>query len=40
MDSVTASLELLVIAYPLVFVAMALFAGLTWGLTKLFPAKE
>lgn len=40
MDSVTASLELLIIAYPLVFVVMALFTGLTWGLTKLFPAKE
>ena len=40
MDSVTASLELLIIAYPLVFGVMALFAGLTWGLTKLLPAKE
>ncbi|MEE1597942.1 hypothetical protein VOI45_03955 [Acidaminococcus fermentans] len=40
MDSVTAALQLLIIAYPTLFVVMALFAGLTWGLTKLFPAKE
>ncbi|MDD6570176.1 MULTISPECIES: hypothetical protein [Acidaminococcus] len=40
MDAITSSLELLIIAYPLVFVVMALFAALTYGLTKLFPAKE
>ncbi|WP_432642819.1 hypothetical protein [Acidaminococcus sp.] len=38
--TITSSLELLVIAYPLVFAVMALFAALTYGLTKLFPEKE
>lgn len=40
MESVQAAWELLLIAYPMVFVVMALFAALTYGLTKLFPAKE
>ena len=36
-NSVQAALELLVIAYPLVFVVMALFAAITYGLVKLSP---
>ena len=39
MHSVESAVELLVIAYPLVFVIMALFAGLTMLLVRLFPVK-
>lgn len=40
MESVQAALKLLLIAYPAVFIVMALFASLTYGLTKVFPGKE
>jgi len=40
MHSVESAIELLIIAYPLVFVVMALFAGLTMALVKAFPVKE
>ncbi len=38
MHAVSAALQLFVIAYPLVFVIMAIFTALTFGLVKLFPA--
>lgn len=39
MCSVTSSLYLLIIAFPLLFVVMALFVGLTYLLKRLFPVK-
>lgn len=38
MTSVESAVMLMVIAYPLLFAVMALFAGLTWLLNKVFPA--
>lgn len=40
MHSLHSALYLFVIVYPLLFVVMALFALLTHGLVKLFPAKK
>ncbi len=40
MSSLESSLYLLIIAYPMLFIVMAVFAGLTHMLTKLFPGKE
>jgi hypothetical protein len=37
MSSVESALTMMVIAYPLLFVVMALFAGLTYLLNKAFP---
>lgn len=39
MTSVESSIMLTVIAYPLVFVVMAVFAVLTYWLDKVFPGK-
>lgn len=39
MTSLSSSLYLMAIAYPMVFIIMAVFVALTYGLTKLFPAK-
>lgn len=36
MSSVESALTMMVIAYPLLFVVMALFAGLTYLLNKVF----
>lgn len=40
MSSVESSIVLTVIAYPLVFVVMAIFAGLTYWLNKIFPGDQ
>ncbi len=40
MESIQAALKLLLIAYPAVFIVMALFSVLTYGLMKIFPGKE
>lgn len=37
MSSVESALTMMVIAYPLLFVVMAVFAGLTYLLNKTFP---
>ena len=37
MSSLDASVYLLVIAYPLLFVVMAVFKGLTYFLRRVFP---
>lgn len=37
MSSLNASVYLLVIAYPLLFVVMAVFMGLTYFLRRVFP---
>ncbi len=39
MTSIESSLYMMVIAYPLLFVVMGLFVGLTYLLRKIFPAK-
>lgn len=39
MTSLESSLYLMVIAYPMLFVVMAVFVGLTYLLRKAFPAK-
>ena len=39
MTSVESSIMLTVIAYPMLFVVMAIFAGLTYWLNKIFPGK-
>ncbi len=39
MTSVESAVMLTVIAYPMVFVVMAVFVGLTYLLDKVFPGK-
>jgi Flp pilus assembly protein TadG len=38
-DSVVAAVQLMIIAYPLLFLVMAVFAGLTYLLNKAFPGE-
>ena len=40
MTTVESSLALMVIAYPLLFVVMAVFAGLTYFLNRMFQARK
>ncbi len=40
MTSVQSSVTLLMIAYPLLFIVMAVFAGLTYMLNRTFDDKE
>lgn len=40
MTSVESSLALMVIAYPLLFVVMAVFAGLTYLLNRVFQERK
>ncbi len=39
MTSVESSIMLTVIAYPMVFIVMAIFVGLTYLLDRVFPGK-
>ena len=40
MTSLTSSLYLMGIAYPLLFIVMGVFAVLTYGLARVFPSKK
>lgn len=39
MESVVSAVQLTIIAYPLLFLVMVVFAGLTYWLNKIFPGE-